>query len=71
MLSEKLNCRLIKINDLAIENDYVLGIDEDKGYNAGYSFLGRMFGLAQVEGILATVDKELGIKYVQPGFFED
>ena len=32
MLSEKLNCRLIKINDLAIENDYVLGIDEDKGY---------------------------------------
>ena len=45
--------------------------DEDKGYNAGYSFLGRMFGLAQVEGILATVDKELGIKYVQPGFFED
>lgn len=32
VLSEKLNCRLIKINDLAIENNYVLGIDEDKGY---------------------------------------
>ena len=32
VLSEKLNCKLIKINDLAIENDYVLGIDEDKGY---------------------------------------
>ena len=32
VLSEKLNCRLIKINDLAIENDYDLGIDEDKGY---------------------------------------
>ena len=32
VLTEKLNCRLIKINDLAIENDYVLGIDEDKGY---------------------------------------
>lgn len=31
-LSEKLNCKLIKINDLAIENDFVLGIDEDKGY---------------------------------------
>ena len=31
-LSSKLNCRLIKINDLAIENDFVLGIDEDKGY---------------------------------------
>ena len=32
VLSDKLNCRLIKINDLAIENDFVLGIDEDKGY---------------------------------------
>ena len=32
VLSHKLNCRLIKINDLAIENDFVLGIDEDKGY---------------------------------------
>lgn len=31
-LSEKLDCRLVKINDLAIENDFVLGIDEDKGY---------------------------------------
>ena len=31
-LSEKLNCRLIKINDLAIENDFVLGIDDKKGY---------------------------------------
>jgi adenylate kinase len=32
VLSDKLKCRLIKINDLAIENDFVLGIDEDKGY---------------------------------------
>ena len=32
VLSDSLNCRLIKINDLAIENDFVLGIDEDKGY---------------------------------------
>lgn len=31
-LSEKLGCRLIKINDLAIENDFVLGIDDEKGY---------------------------------------
>jgi len=44
--------------------------DEDKGYNAGYSFLGRMFALGQVQGILATVDRELGIEYKQPGFFE-
>lgn len=32
VLSKRLNCKLIKINDLAIENDLVLGIDEDKGY---------------------------------------
>ncbi len=44
--------------------------DESRGYNAGYSFLGRMFALGQVEGILATVDRELGIKYKQPGFFD-
>ncbi|MBR5954015.1 MAG: adenylate kinase family protein, partial [Methanobrevibacter sp.] len=31
-LSNRLGCKLIKINDLAIENDFVLGIDEDKGY---------------------------------------
>lgn len=44
--------------------------DETKGYNAGYSFLGRMFAVGQVQGILATVDRELGIPYHQPGFFE-
>ena len=32
VLSEKLDCKLIKINDLAIENDFILGIVEDKGY---------------------------------------
>ena len=32
VLSNRLGCRLIKINDLAIQNDFVLGIDEDKGY---------------------------------------
>ena len=44
--------------------------DETKGYNAGYSFLGRMFALGQVQGIIATVDRELGIEYKQPGFFD-
>ena len=44
--------------------------DENRGYNAGYSFLGRMFALGQVQGILATVDRELGIEYKQPGFYE-
>ncbi|MCH3980443.1 MAG: mannonate dehydratase [Prevotella sp.] len=44
--------------------------DETKGYNAGYSFLGRMFAMGQVQGILATVDRDLGIPYTQPGFFD-
>lgn len=44
--------------------------DGNRGYNAGYSFLGRMFAMGQVQGILATVDRELGIEYHQPGFFE-
>ena len=32
----------------------ILG-DEDKGYNAGYSFHGRMMGLCQMDGVMATV----------------
>ena len=32
--------------------------DEDKGYNPGYSFHGRMLALAQVEGMMAVVDDE-------------
>ncbi len=31
-LSSKLGCKLIKINDLALENDFVLGVDDEKGY---------------------------------------
>ncbi len=33
--------------------------DEDKGYNAGYSFHGRMLALAQVDGMMAVVKDEL------------
>ena len=32
--------------------------DEDRGYNPGYSFHGRMLALAQVEGMMAVVDDE-------------
>ena len=32
--------------------------DEDKGYNPGYSFHGRMLALAQVEGMMTVVDDE-------------
>ena len=31
-LASKLNGHLIKVNDIAINNGFVLGIDEDKGY---------------------------------------
>ena len=31
-IASKLNGRLIKINDLAIDNDFILGIDDEKGY---------------------------------------
>lgn len=33
--------------------------DEDKGYNAGYSFHGRMLALAQVEGMMAVIADEI------------
>jgi mannonate dehydratase len=29
-----------------------------------------MFAMGQVQGILATVDRELEIPYKQPGFFD-
>lgn len=44
--------------------------DESRGYNAGYSFLGRMFAMGQVQGIMATVDNELNLKYKITGFYE-
>lgn len=31
-VADRLGCKLIKINDLAIQNDFVLGIDDEKGY---------------------------------------
>ncbi len=33
--------------------------DDKMGYNAGYSFHGRMLALGQVEGVMATVAREL------------
>lgn len=33
--------------------------DENKGYNPGYSFYGRMYALAQMDGVIAVVDNEL------------
>lgn len=52
-------CRIFhKLNpDVPMRVDHgrtMLG-DEDKGYNAGYSFHGRMMGLAQMDGVMAAV----------------
>ena len=33
--------------------------DEDKGYNPGYSFHGRMLALAQIEGMMAVIKDDL------------
>jgi len=44
--------------------------DQERGYNAGYSFLGRMFAMGQLQGIIATVDREEGIEYKLTGFYE-
>ncbi len=44
--------------------------DDSRGYNAGYSFLGRMFAMGQVQGIIAAVCRELGKPFHQPGFFD-
>lgn len=44
--------------------------DASIGYNAGYSFLGRMFAMGQMQGVMAAVDRELGIEYKCTGFYE-
>lgn len=63
---EKVNPKL----PMRVDHGMTMLGDENRGYNAGYSFLGRMFALGQVQGILATVDRELGIEYHQPGFYD-
>ena len=36
--------------------------DAGKGYNPGYSFFGRMYALAQMDGVIATIQDELNKK---------
>lgn len=38
--------------------------DKEKGYNPGYSFYGRMFALAQMDGVIAVVKDELDKKII-------
>ena len=42
-----------------VDHGRLLLDDADKGYNPGYSFLGRMFALAQMDGVMAVVRDEL------------
>ncbi|MDQ1096058.1 MULTISPECIES: mannonate dehydratase [Chryseobacterium] len=44
---------------MRIDHGRLLTDDIDKGYNPGYSFLGRMLALGQIEGVMATVQNEM------------
>lgn len=44
---------------MRIDHGRLLTDDIDKGYNPGYSFLGRMLALGQIEGVIAAVQNEL------------
>lgn len=48
---------------MRIDHGRLLTDDIDKGYNPGYSFLGRMLALGQIEGVIATVQNELSNKH--------
>lgn len=44
---------------MRIDHGRLLTDDIDKEYNPGYSFLGRMLALGQIEGVIAAVQNEL------------
>lgn len=68
-LNRKNNPNIARL-PMRVDHGMTMMGDEERGYHAGYSFLGRMFAMGQVQGVLATVDRELGIPYKQPGFFD-
>lgn len=43
---------------MRVDHGRLLSDDINKGYNPGYSFLGRMLALGQIEGVMATVQSE-------------
>ena len=47
---------------MRIDHGRLLSEDTDKGYNPGYSFLGRMLALGQIEGVMAAVQNEMNKK---------
>jgi mannonate dehydratase len=44
---------------MRVDHGKLMLADVSKNYNPGYSFLGRMFALAQVEGMMAVVRNEV------------
>jgi len=44
---------------MRVDHGRLLLDDREKGYNPGYSFYGRMFALAQMDGVIAVVNDEL------------
>jgi mannonate dehydratase len=52
---EKENPRL----PMRVDHGRLMLDDKDRNYNPGYSFYGRMFALAQMDGVIATVKDEL------------
>ncbi|KQR94323.1 mannonate dehydratase [Chryseobacterium sp. Leaf180] len=47
---------------MRIDHGRLLTDDIGKGYNPGYSFLGRMLALGQIEGVMAAVQNEMSKK---------
>ncbi|WP_394674092.1 mannonate dehydratase [uncultured Chryseobacterium sp.] len=47
---------------MRIDHGRLLTDDIGKGYNPGYSFLGRMLALGQIEGVMAAVQNEMAGK---------
>lgn len=52
---EKINPSL----PMRVDHGRLMLDDFDKGYNPGYSFYGRMYALAQMDGVIATVQDEI------------
>ncbi|MDR0231346.1 MAG: mannonate dehydratase [Dysgonamonadaceae bacterium] len=48
---------------MRVDHGRLMFDDGDKDYNPGYSFFGRMFALAQMDGVIATVKNEIETKY--------
>jgi len=47
---------------MRVDHGRLLTDDIDKGYNPGYSFLGRMLALGQIEGVMAGVNSDFKLK---------